>query len=47
MKPAIVLNQNDVKKLIAEKYGVCETSIIKSQYSYIVVQEQDEQKTTE
>ena len=47
MKPAIVLDQNDVKKLIAEKYGVTETSIIKSQYSYIVVQEQDEQKTTE
>ena len=45
MKPAIVLDQNDVKKLIAEKYDVPETSIIKSQYSYIVVKE--EQETTE
>ena len=37
MKRAIVLDANDVKKLIAEKYGVKEDSVLKSQYSYTVV----------
>lgn len=37
MKRAIVLDANDVKKLIAEKYGVKEECVLKSQYSYTVV----------
>lgn len=37
MKSAIVLEQSDIKKLIAEKYGVDEKAVIKTQYSYIVL----------
>lgn len=37
MKNAIVLDANDVKKLIAEKFGVSEDKVIKSQYSCTVV----------
>lgn len=36
MYNAIVLEQSDIKKLIAEKYGVDEKDIIKTQYSYII-----------
>ena len=42
MKNAIVLDVKDIKKLIAEKYGVPETAIIKSAYSYTVVTENGE-----
>lgn len=41
MKQAIVLDQNDVKKLIAEKFGVKEDRVLKSQYSYTVVTGED------
>ena len=44
MKNAIVLDANDVKKLIAEKFGVSEDCVIKSQYSYTVVVEKDKDK---
>ena len=37
MKKAIVIDSNDIKKLLAEKYNVSESSIIKSQYSYTVI----------
>lgn len=37
MNNAIVLNADDIKKLIAEKYGVSEKNVIKSQYSYTVI----------
>ena len=37
MKNAIVLDANDIKKLIAEKYGIKESAVIKSQYSYTVI----------
>lgn len=36
MKSGIILDANDVKKIIAEKYGVDESRVIKSQYSWIV-----------
>lgn len=42
MKQAIVLDANDIKKILAEKYGVTEKQIIKSQYSYTVVLEDEE-----
>lgn len=42
LKNAIVLDVKDIKKLIAEKYGVPETAIIKSAYSYTVVTENGE-----
>lgn len=45
MKPAIVLEQSDVKAIIAEKYGVDEKEVIKTQYSYIVLT--GEEKTDE
>lgn len=41
MKQAIVLDSNDVKKLIAEKFGVPEENVIKSQYSYTVITEEN------
>lgn len=47
MKNAIVLDANDVKKLIAEKFGVSEDCVIKSQYSYTVVVEKDKAKNDE
>ena len=37
MKNAIVLDANDIRKLLAEKYGVSEKDVIKSQYSYTVI----------
>jgi len=37
MKNAFVIEQSDIKALIAEKYGVDEKSVIKTQYSYIVL----------
>lgn len=36
MKKAIVLDANDIRKILAEKYGVDEKDVIKSQYSYII-----------
>lgn len=41
MKKAIVIDASDIKKILAEKFGVSEESIIKSQYSYIVVTDQE------
>lgn len=37
MKQAIVIEQNDIKTLLAEKYNVPESNVIKSQYSYTVI----------
>lgn len=42
MKKAIVLDQDDIKALIAEKYDVSEKNVIRSQYSYTVILENDE-----
>lgn len=36
MSNGIILDADDIKKLIAEKFGVDEKDIIKSQYSWIV-----------
>ena len=44
MKDAKVLDTNDIKKIIAEKFGVPEENVIKSQYSYTVVLEKEEKK---
>lgn len=41
MRKAIVIDSNDIKKLLAEKYGVSESNVIKSQYSYTVILEAD------
>lgn len=37
MKKAIVIEPNDIKRLLAEKYHVSESDVIKSQYSYTVI----------
>lgn len=37
MKKAIVLDSNDIKAILAEKFGVPESDVIKSQYSYTVI----------
>lgn len=42
VKKALVLDANDIKDILAEKYGVPSKSIIKSQYSYTVVLENKE-----
>lgn len=36
MSEGIILDSDDVRKIIAEKYGVDEKDVIKSQYSWIV-----------
>ena len=36
MSDGIILDADDIKKLIAEKFGADEKDIIKSQYSWIV-----------
>lgn len=37
MDNAIVLNTDDIKKIIAEHFQVEEKNVIKSQYSYTVI----------
>ena len=39
---AILLDANDIKKLLAEKYHVPESNVIKSQYSYTIIKEESE-----
>lgn len=42
MKQAKVIEQKDIKKILAEKFGVDENNIIKSQYSYIIIESSEE-----
>lgn len=45
MKKGIVIDANDVKKILAEHFSVPESNVIKSQYSYTIVTEEiDEEK---
>ena len=37
MKEAVVIEPDDIKTMLAEKYGVPEKNVIKSQYSYTVI----------
>ena len=39
MSERIILDAEDVKKIIAEKFGVDPKDIIKTQYSYIIKNE--------
>ena len=41
MRKAMVLDADDIKKIIAEKFGVDIKDIIKSQYSYTVILQED------
>ena len=42
MKKAIVVDSGDIKKILAEKFNVPEENVIKSQYSFSIIIE-DEQ----
>ena len=42
MKKAIVVDANDVRKIQAEHFGVKEENVIKSQYSYTIITEKEE-----
>lgn len=41
MKKAILIEQADLKKLIAERYNVPEKNVVKNQYSFTVVLEEE------
>ena len=43
MKKGIVVDANDVKRILAEYFKVPESNVIKSQYSYTVVTEETEE----
>ena len=42
MKKGIILEANDLKKIIAEHFNVDESNVIKSQYSWTVVTDDEE-----
>ena len=42
MSECIILDAEDVKKIIAEKFGVDPKDIIKTQYSYIIKKSKDD-----
>lgn len=42
MKNALWLDANDIKKILAEKYNVPESNVVKYQYSYTVVIDDNE-----
>ena len=44
MKDAKVLESNDIKAIIAEKFGVPEKNVIQSKYSYTVILEDEEEE---
>lgn len=39
MRNALVVDANDVKAILAAHFGVPEANVIKSQYSYTVIQD--------
>ena len=41
MKNAVMLDANDIKKLIAKEFNVPESNVVKSQYTYTVAIEED------
>lgn len=42
MKNAVVVDANDIKKILAEKFNVPESNIIKAQYRYTVILDKEE-----
>lgn len=44
MRKAVVIDANDIKKILAEKFDVPETQAIKSQYSFTVILDEEEQE---
>ena len=45
MRNAVVLDANDIKKILAEKFNVPESNIVKSQYSFTVIIDEEQEKT--
>lgn len=41
MKQAIVIEPNDIKKILAEKFSVPESNVIKAQYSYTIIKDNE------
>lgn len=41
MKKAVVVDANDVKEILAKHFGVPESNVIKSQYSYTIITEEE------
>ena len=41
MKQAIVIDANDIKKILAEYFNVKPEDVIKSQYSYTIITEKE------
>ena len=42
MKKGIIIDANDVKKIISEHFNVDESKVIKSQYSWTVVTDDED-----
>lgn len=45
MKKAIVIEADDIKQILADKYNVPIKNVIKSQYSYTVILEADDEES--
>lgn len=42
MKKALMIEDSDIKKILAEKYNVPEKNVVKNKYSFTVVLSEDE-----
>lgn len=47
MRKALVVDPNDIKKILAEHFGASEGNVIKSQYSYTIILNEEEQEEQE
>ena len=47
MRPAVVLNSEEVKKILADKFGVEMKDVIKNTYTYTVITGKDEKEKNE
>lgn len=44
MKDAKVVDANDIKQILAEHFNVPVENVIRSQYSYIIIESKEEEK---
>lgn len=47
MKPAVVLDNKDVIRIIAEHFGVDEKQVVKSQYTYTVITDERQEGSSD
>lgn len=47
MRNAIMVEPKDIKKILAEKFGVSEDKVIKTQYSYTIIADESEDESNE